>query len=113
MEGEMMNYGTPIVNNRGIAVLDATAVSVTTDAVTFTLVEPMRNCVPVRGLVLVNLNLPIPEGTTETLPIELSLHGFKTGITLKGGNEMTVADFDGVGFYLMYYDRLNDVLQVI
>lgn len=114
MEGDTMsNYGTPIVNNRGIAVLDATAVSVTTDAVVFTLVEPMRNCVPVRGLILVNLNLPIPEGTTDTLPIVLSLHGFQSNITMKGGAEMTVADFEGIGFYTMYYDRLNDVLQVI
>lgn len=107
-----MNYGTPIVNNRGIAVLDATAVSVGTDAVTFTLIEPMRNCIPVRGLVLVNLSLAIPDGTTDTLPIVLSLNGYNTNITLKGGATMTVADYE-TGFYLVYYDRLSGVFQVI
>ncbi len=108
-----MNYGTPIVNQRGIAILDATAVTVTTDAVTFTLVEPCTRCVPVRGLVLVNLDLEIPEGTTETLPINLTLNGFTSGITNYGGAALTVADFNGTGFYMLYYDRFKNILQVI
>lgn len=108
-----MNYGTPIVNQRGIAILDATAVTVTTDAVTFTLVEPCTRCVPVRGLVLVNLDIAIPDGTTDTLPINLSLNGYTTAITNYGGTDLTVADFQGVGFYLMYYDRTKRVLQII
>ena len=61
-----MNYGTPIVNRGGIAILDATAINVGTDAVTYTVIAPNTRCVPVRGLILVNIDIEIPAGTTDT-----------------------------------------------
>ena len=108
-----MNYGTPIVNRGGIAILDATAINVGTDAVTYTVIAPNTRCVPVRGLILVNIDIEIPAGTTDTLPINLSLLGFTSPITNYGGDPLTVADFNGTGFYMLYYDRTRGVLQLI
>ena len=50
-----MDYRTPFVNQNGIAILDSTSVSVGTEAVSFTLNEPLSRFIPSRGLLLVNL----------------------------------------------------------
>ena len=42
-----MDYRTPFVNQNGIAILDSTSVSVGTEAVAFTLNEPLRLSVEV------------------------------------------------------------------
>lgn len=108
-----MNYRTPFVNQNGIAILDSTSVSVGTDAVTFTLNEPLSRFVPSRGLVLVNLSSEIPAGTTDTLPIRFTMNGFTSAVTAYNGDAWTVADVAGTGIYLVYYDRVRDILQVM
>lgn len=108
-----MNYRTPFVNQNGIAILDSTGVSVASDAVTFTLSEPVSRFVPSRGLVLVNLTNEIPSGTTTSLPIKFTMNGFTTTVTSYGGGELTVANIVGTGMYLFYYDRVRDILQVM
>ena len=108
-----MNYRTPFVNQNGIAILDSTGVSVGSEAVTFTLNEPLSRFVPSRGLVLVNLTNELPAGTTGTLPIRFTMNGFTSAVTTYGGADWTVADVAGTGMYLVYYDRLRDILQVM
>jgi len=108
-----MNYRTPFVNQNGIAILDSTSVSVASDAVTFTLNEPISRFVPSRGLVLVNLANEIPSGTTGTLPIKFTMNGFTSVVTSYGGEDLTVANIVGTGMYLVYYDRVRDILQVM
>ena len=100
-----MNYRTPFVNQNGIAILDSTGVSVGSEAVAFTLKS--------RGLVLVNLTNEVPAGTTDTLPIRFTMNGFTSAVTTYGGADWTVADVAGTGMYLVYYDRLRDILQVM
>lgn len=108
-----MNYRTPFVNMNGIAILDSTSVSVNTENVTFNLVEPTNRWVPTRGLVLVNLQNEVPTGTTDTLPIRFTMNGFTSTVTTYGGTDWTVADVAGTGYYLLYYDRLRNILQVM
>jgi hypothetical protein len=100
------------VNINGISTLDSTSVSVSTSAVTFTL-RPQGGIVPPRGLLLVRLNEVIPDGTTTTLPIQLSLEGVTSNVTTFGGVNWTVEDFTGTGIYLLYYNRNLGILQVL
>ena len=100
------------VNINGISTLDSTGVSISTSAVTFTL-RPQSGIVPPRGLMLVRLNEAIPEGTTATLPIQLSLEGVTQTVTSFGGTDWTVENFGGTGIYLLYYNRNLGILQVL
>jgi hypothetical protein len=100
------------VNINGISTLDSTGINVGTSAVTFTL-RPHPGMVPPRGLLLVRLNEAIPEGTTTTLPIQLSLEGATATVTTFGGVDWTVEDFKGTGIYLLYYNRALSILQVL
>lgn len=108
-----MNYRAPFVNANGIAILYSTSVAVSTDDVTFTLSEPISRYVPSRGLVLVNLANAIPSGTTTTLPIKFTMNGYTANVTNYGGANLTVANVAGTGVYLVYYDRVKDILQVM
>lgn len=108
-----MDYRTPFVNQNGIAILDSTSVSVGTEAVAFTLNEPLSRFIPSRGLLLVNLTNEVPAGTTGTLPIRFTMNGFTSTVTTYGGADWTVADVAGTGMYLIYYDRLRGILQVM
>lgn len=100
------------VNINGIATLDSTGVSVSTSAVTFTLRSADSGIVPPRGLLLVRLNEVVPEGTTETLPISLSLDGIAKAVSIPGGDSWTVANVS-TGIYLLYYNRNAGILQLI
>lgn len=101
------------VNRNGIATLDSTSISVSTDAVTYNIRLPFDTSVNYRGLVLIRLNEEIPTGTTETLPIKLSMGGFTQNVTTYGGTNLTVADFPGTGIYLLYYNRFANILQIL
>ena len=68
---------------------------------------------PFRGLILVYISEPIPEGTTTTLPIQFSMAGVTSNVTTAGGANVTVADLPGTGIYLVYFDRWADTLQVL
>ncbi len=106
-------FRLPFVNQNGIAILDSTSVSVGTEAVTVSFSESSNRWVPTRGLVLVDLVSAIPAGTTDTLPIVFSMNGFTANVTTYNGENWTVADVAGTGFYLLYYDRWKNILQVL
>jgi len=64
------------------------------------------------GLLLVYLT-DLPEGTTETLPVRFIMAGNTQNVTLAGGTNATVANFPNPGVFLVFYDRIDNILQLI
>lgn len=99
-------------NINGIQCIEVRRITVTDTSVDFQF-RPDWDRNPFRGLLLINVPEAIPTGTTTTLPIRFSMAGNTQNVTVAGGDNLTVADFAGVGVYLVYYDRIMNVLQLI
>lgn len=95
-------------NVQGIPYLPTTNVSVSDTAVDFAL--GFRRIPPV-GLIAIRVANSIPDGTTDTLPITLTLNGTTRPLTFFGGAAVTVADLAGTGVILVFNDRYNGILQ--
>jgi hypothetical protein len=108
----MARWPYQYTNINGIPAIQSRGVKVTADNVTFSF-RPDWDRNPFRGVILVNIADEIPEGTTTTLPIMFTMAGNTMNVTTAGGDNLTVADFSGTGVYLVYYDRLSNVLQLI
>lgn len=66
------------------------------------------------GYFTVRITNAIPEGTTATLPITLTLNGTTRALTLFDGTPVTVAEvIGGTGVILIFNDRFNGILQLI
>jgi hypothetical protein len=96
----------------GIPTLEVRRITVSETSVDFQF-RPDFDSNPFRGLLLIYVPEAIPTGTTDTLPIRFSMAGNTQNVTTAGGTDLTVADFEGVGVYLVYYDRYANVLQLI
>ena len=108
----MAKFPYQYVNINGIPTIKTQTVTVSDTAVTFKF-APDFDGRPFRGLILVYISEAIPEGTTTTLPIQFSMAGITSNVTVAGGATVTVADLPGVGIYLVYFDRWADTLQLI
>jgi hypothetical protein len=108
----MARFPYQYINLNGIPTLEVRRISVTDTSVDFQF-RPDFDSNPFRGLLLIYVPEAIPEGTTTTLPIRLSMAGNTQVVTNTGGTPITVADFEGVGVYLVYYDRYANLLQII
>ena len=108
----MARFPYQYANINGIPCIKTQTVVVSDAAVTFKF-APDFNGRPFRGLILVYISEAIPEGTTPTLPIQFSMAGTTSTLTLAGGDNVTVADLPGTGIYLVYFDRWADTLQLI
>lgn len=108
----MARFPYQYVNINGIPTIKSQSVVVSDTAVTFKF-APDFDRRPFRGLILVYLSEAIPEGTTITLPVQLSMAGITSNVTVAGGANVTVADLPGTGIYLVYFDRWADTLQLI
>lgn len=108
----MARFPYQYVNINGVPTMEVRRISVTDTAVDFQF-RPDFDQNPFRGLLLINVPEAIPTGTTTTLPIRFSMAGNTQTVTTAGGSELTVADFAGVGVYLVYYDRFANILQLI
>lgn len=98
-------------NTRGIPYLASTNVTVSDAAVDIAL--GWRELPPV-GLFFVRLATPIPTGTTETLPVTLTLNGTTRALTLLGGTAATVASIGTAsGVFGVFNDRYNGILQMV
>ena len=97
-------------NIQGIPYLQTTNITVSDTAVDFAL--GFRRIQPV-GLFTVRVANAIPTGTTETLPITLTLNGTARPLTFFGGAAVTAADLQGTGVFLVFNDRFNGILQII
>ena len=108
----MAKFPWQYVNINGVPTIKTRAVVVSDTAVTFKF-APDFDGRPFRGLILVYISEAIPTGTTATLPIQFSMAGTTSNVTVAGGATVTVADLPGVGIYLVYFDRWADTLQLI
>ena len=108
----MARFPYQYANINGIPCIKTQSVVVSDTAVTFKF-APDFDGRPFRGLILVYISDEIPTGTTTTLPVQFSMAGVTSTLTLAGGANVTVADLPGKGIYLIYYDRWADTLQLI
>lgn len=96
-------------NVNGVPYLSTTNVTVTDTAVDFAL--GFRRIQPV-GYFTVRIQNTIPEGTTGTLPITLTLNGTSRALTSFNGAPVTAADLTGTGIITVFNDRFNGILQI-
>lgn len=98
-------------NINGIPRIKARRVTVNADTVDFGF-NPDWDRNPFSGILIVYLT-DLPEGTTETLPVRFNMAGNTLNVTLAGGVNATVADLPNPGVFLVFYDRIDNILQLI
>ncbi len=108
----MARFPWQYCNINGLPTIKTQTVVVSDTAVTYKF-APDFDGRPFRGLILVYISEAIPTGTTTTLPVQFSMAGTTSNVTVAGGAVVTVADLPGVGIYLVYFDRWADTLQLI
>lgn len=96
-------------NIRGVPYLATTNITVTATAVDLALGFRM---LPLVGYFTVRIVSAIPEGTTGTLPVTLTLNGTSRPLTLFNGTPVTAADLAGTGIITVFNDRYNGILQL-
>lgn len=98
-------------NAGGIPYLSTTNVNVGTESVDLALGWQRR--LPPVGYFTVRIANAIPEGTTTTLPVTLSLFGVTRNLTLPNGTAVTVADLEDVNVFTVFNDRFNSILALM
>jgi hypothetical protein len=106
----MFNWINITTNAAGVPYFRTTGVTVGTDTVDLTL--GFRR-IPAIGYFTVNIATAIPEGTTTTLPVRITLNGNSRNITSFGGSNVTVADLQGTGIITLFYDWYTGTLQIV
>jgi hypothetical protein len=96
--------------NRNIPYLEVFNITVNQDTVDL---AAGRRVVPNPGMFFVRIPQSIPTGTTETLPVRLSLNGKARNITFFNGTNVTVADLTGTGVIQVFNDVENNILQLL
>lgn len=109
----MLNQYLFFSNREGIPRIETDSVVVGTSSVDFTVTSRRVFGNRFSGLILVKMSQTIPSGTTTTLPLTLKSASGVKNITTYNGANVTVADYNGAGIYLMYYDSNTGVLQLI
>ena len=100
-------------NAGGIPYLSTTNVTVGDTTVDLAL-GWMRRTLPPVGYFTVRITNAIPEGTTTTLPVTLTLNGITRPLTLFDGTAVTVADLiGGTGVLMVFNDKFNSILQLM
>lgn len=108
-----MSYPFQFVNRRGSAALATTGVTVNTDNVVFSFQNHAFLNAWYRGTIFVNIQQAIPGGTTGTLPILFETNGVTQPVMKIGNTALTVADITGTGIYQFWFDKSNNLLQLI
>lgn len=99
-------------NAGGIPYLSTTNVTVSDTSVDLALGWQRR--LPPVGYFTVRITNAIPEGTTGTLPVTLSLNGVTRALTLFDGTAVTAAELlGGTGAFLVFNDRFNNLLVLM
>lgn len=96
-------------NVNGVPYLSTKNVTVTDTAVDFAL--GFRRIPPV-GYLTVRIDDAIPEGTTGTLPVNITLNGTSRALTFFNGTPVTAANITGTGVITVFNDRFNGILQI-
>jgi len=97
-------------NVNGVPYLSTTGVTATEESVNFSL--GFRSVQPV-GYLTIRIANAIPTGTTDTLPVTITLNGVTRALTLFNGTPVTVADVTGTGIIVVFNDKFNGILQMI
>jgi hypothetical protein len=97
-------------NAGGIPYIVSTNTTVGTDTVNIAL--SLRRIQPV-GYLTVIINDVVPTGTTETLPVTLSMGGTTRALTFSNGTPVTTAALIGVGNILVFNDRTRGLLTLM
>lgn len=104
----MMSFNVT-TNVNGVPYLSTSNVTVTDTAVDFAL--GFRRLSPV-GYFTVRIANAIPDGTTGTLPVNITLNGVTRALTFFDGTPVTAADIPGTGVITVFNDRFNGILQI-
>lgn len=105
-----MNCFNVTTNAGGIPYIASTNVTVGTESVDIAL--GFRRIQPV-GYFTVRMDAQIPDGTTGTLPITLTLNGTTRNLTLPNGTAVTAADLEDVLVFTVFNDRFNGLLTLM
>lgn len=105
-----MNCFNVTTNAGGIPYISSTNVTVGTESVDIAL--GFRRIQPV-GYFTVRMDSQIPDGTTGTLPITLTLNGTTRALTLPNGTAVTAADLESVLVFEVFNDRFNSLLTLM
>jgi hypothetical protein len=106
----MTNCSNITTNVNGVPYLTSTNITVTDTAVDIAL--GFRRIQPV-GYLTVRIASAIPDGTTGTLPVTLTLNGTARPLTFFNGTPVTAADLVGTGVIEVFNDRFNGILQLM
>lgn len=97
-------------NAGGIPYFSSTNVTIGTETVDIAL--GFRKLFPV-GYFTVFIEDVIPEGTTTTLPVTLTLNGTTRNLTLPNGTPVTVAELIGTNVITVFNDRFRGILALM
>ena len=97
-------------NAGGFPYIASTNVTVGTESVDIAL--GFRRIQPV-GYFTVRMAAQIPDGTTGTLPVTLTLNGTTRALNLPNGTAITAADLEDVSVFTVFNDRFNGLLTLM
>lgn len=103
---------TRYVNQRGIPCFGSDSVSVTSSAVVISfgshpIVEPNFS-----GLIALNVTSSFDAPTT-AVPVTMVMGDKTIALTDLNGTAVTSSTWTGTGIHIVFYDRTNNVLQII
>lgn len=91
---------------------ETTAVTVGSTAVVFDIPDNAFLFAGARGLIPISVKQGVPSGTTTTLPVLMRSNNQTQGVSVAGGEALTVAGLE-TGVHLFYFDKAGDILQLI
>lgn len=97
-------------NAGGVPYIVSTNTTVGTETVNIAL--GVRRVQPV-GYITVIISNVIPTGTTETLPVNLTLNDVTKPLTLPNGTPVTAAELIGVNVITIFNDRTKGLLTLM
>lgn len=112
MFGATTNYPFNFANRNGIPLIESTNITVNTDNVVIGIPKRAFRFLNGNGIILFRLNTALPE-TAGTLPILFASNEFTQPLTLVGGDNATASQLTGVGVYIIYYDKMANILQLM
>lgn len=112
MFGATTNYPFNFANRNGIPMIESSNVTTTETNVVIGIPNRAFRFLNGTGKILFRLNTPIPEEAA-TLPILFSSNGFTQPLTVVGGAAATREQMSGAGVYEAYYDKGNNILQLL
>ena len=108
-------YPLNFINRKGIPLIESAGVETTATQVIITIANRAFHFLGDRGVFLFRLNQALPTGNT--LPIIFSWtefsQTFTQPLTLVNNEPTTAAQLTGSGVYMIYYDKVTNLLQLM